>query len=703
MAKIRVYELARELDRESKEVLARAQELGFEVKTASSGLEEDDAARLKASFDGTAAEAVADDAPADDDAVMSEVTAEVVEPEPEPIVAPEEAAVAEAVAPPEPEAYVEDDGADEDDDDVLIVQEGITAHEFARMVGTRTGEVVRTLLGMGEMVPGGSIIPTNAIEALAEAFGYSVLVEETEEEEDTGLEPSVVEYDDDPDSLVGRPPVVTVMGHVDHGKTQLLDTIRKANVVAGEAGGITQHIGAYQVNRDGQTITFIDTPGHEAFTSLRARGANVTDIAVIVVAANDGVMPQTVEAISHAQAAEVPIIIAINKMDLETADPYAVRAALTQHNVVVTDLGGEVEAIEVSALKGDGIDDLLETISLVAEVEELTANPKASAVGTVIEAQLEVGLGPVATVIVQRGTLKRGDAIVAGGSYGRVRAMFDENGNRLKQAGPSTPVLVTGWDGVPTAGDMFQVTSNEREARKLAEARIAELREQELVVPSTTDRLSTLLEDMRTADHAELRIIVKVDAHGSLEAIRDAIAKISRKDGSVTIIHSAVGGITENDITLAETSDAIVYGFNTRPDTAARKASKRYGIDVRTFNIIYELLDDVEGLLLGELSPEEVESFLGVAEVRAVFRAPRLGLVAGCFVTEGQINRNARARLVRDGVVVYDGRIISLRRFKDDVQSVAAGFECGIGLENFRDIKEGDTIESYEVREIART
>ncbi|NIM01734.1 MAG: translation initiation factor IF-2 [Acidobacteria bacterium] len=429
----------------------------------------------------------------------------------------------------------------------------------------------------------------------------------------------------------------------------------------------------------------------------------MTDIAVLVVAANDGVMPQTVEAISHAQAAEVPIIIAINKMDLETADPYAVRAALTQHNVVVTDLGGEVEAIEISALKGDGIDDLLETISLVAEVEELTANPKASAVGTVIEAQLEVGLGPVATVIVQRGTLKRGDAIVAGGSSGRVRAMFDENGNRLTNAGPSTPVLVTGWSDVPTAGDMFQVTSNEREARKLADARIADLREQELVVPSTTDRLSTLLEDMRTADHAELRIIVKVDAHGSLEAIRDAIGKISRKDGSVTIIHSAVGGITENDITLAETSDAIVYGFNTRPDTAARKAAKQYGIDVRTFNIIYELLDDVEGLLLGELSPEEVESFLGVAEVRAVFRAPRLGLVAGCFVTEGQINRNARARLVRDGVVVYDGRIISLRRFKDDVQTVATGFECGIGLENFRDIKEGDTIESYEVREVART
>ena len=693
--------MAGELDRESKEVLTRAQELGIGVKTASSGLDEDAVAAVKLSYQegATAATPVVEEAAASQPVAESPASEPAVEDESTPDV--DVAAAAEIPVAGDEESAAEPAGDEEDM--TLIVEEGITAQEFARMVGSRTGDVVKTLLAMGEMVPGGSIIPTDAIEALGEKFGYSVLVEEAEVEEATGPTRSIVEYDDDLASLESRPPVVTVMGHVDHGKTQLLDRIRSTNVVAGEAGGITQHIGAYQVSRADQTITFIDTPGHEAFSSLRARGAEVTDIAIIVVAADDGVMPQTVEAISHAQAAEVPLIIAINKMDLDSADPNMVRGALTQHNVVVTDLGGDVEAIELSALKGDGVDDLLETISLVAEVEEFKADPKAPAVGTVIEAQLEVGRGPVATVIVQRGTLRRGDALVAGPSSGRVRAMYDDNGNQVKEAGPSSPVLVAGWDSVPTAGDMFQIAGNERTARKLAETRVTELRELNLTVPTATDRLGALLEQLRTADHAELRIVVKVDAHGSLEAIRDAVAKISRDDGKVTIIHSAVGGITENDIVLAETAGAVVYGFNTRPDTAARRASKSYAIDVRTFNIIYELLEDVEGLLLGKLAPEEVESFLGVAEVRAVFRAPRLGAVAGSFVTEGEINRNAKARLVRDGVVIYDGRIASLRRFKDDVQSVAAGFECGIGLDNFRDIKEGDTIESYEVREIVRT
>ncbi len=708
MAKKRVYELARELGLESKDVLERALELGIEVKTASSGLDEDAAALVQMSYDEAADKPAAEPEPK-----AAPKPAPTPEPKPEPKAAPKPAPTPEPAPEPtptpEPEAEAEADtdadadAADDSDEKIIAVTAGITVAEFATEIGERTGTVVKELMGMGEMVPGGGTIPQHALEALGKIFDYEVLVDEKEEEEEEAApERHLVEYEDDPSTLQLRPPVVTVMGHVDHGKTQLLDTIRKANVIAGEAGGITQHIGAYQVLRDGSKITFLDTPGHEAFTALRARGANVTDIAIIVVAANDGVMPQTAEAVAHAQAAEVPIIIAINKMDLETADPYAVRAALTQHGIVVEDLGGDVVAAEISALTGDGVDDLLEMVSLVAEVEELKANPNAAAVGTVIESRLEVGRGPVATIIVQRGTLKQGSSIVAGGVSGRVRAMFDDQEKQVKAAGPSTPVLVMGWDDVPTAGDMFEVVKNDRAARKLADERKHDLRSSTHIVPTATQRLETLLENLRTADHAELRIVVRADAMGSLEAIRDSVRKITREDGKVTLIQGAVGGVTANDVMLAEASDAIIYGFNARPDAAARAAAKDTGIDIRTFSIIYELLDDIEGMLLGELAPEEVESFLGVADVREVFRAPRLGKVAGCYVTEGEINRNAKARVVRDGVVVYEGRIISLRRFKDDVPTVASGFECGIGLENFRDIKEGDTIESFEVREIAR-
>ncbi len=698
MAKTRVYELARELGEDSKDVLARAQELGLEVKTASSGLDDDAVALVTKSYGSSAPEEAS---------VPDAVKEEPAEPK-----VPEEAPkqVAEADVAEDADA---DEGADaelgepsEDGDErVLLVEPGITVHDLARLVKIRTADIVKTLMSMGEMVPGGGEIPVDAIEPLGRELGWELLVAESDEaeEEDTGRDRFLVDYEDDPDSLVGRIPVVTVMGHVDHGKTQLLDTIRNANVIEGEAGRITQHIGAYQAEHDGSLITFIDTPGHEAFTALRARGADVTDIVIIVVAADDSVMPQTVEAINHAKAADVPMIIAINKMDLEAADPYAVRAALTQHEIVVEELGGDVPAIEISALKGDNVEDLLEMVSLVAEVEELKANPNAAAIGTVIEAQLEVGRGPVATVVVQRGTLKRGDAIVAGPVSGRVRAMFNDQGEPVKEAGPSTPVVVMGWDEVPTSGDMFEVAKNERTARKIAQTKLDDLRSKQLVVPSAIDRLGMLVEQLRTQDHSELRIIIKADSHGSLDAIRDSIGKISRDDGFVTIVHAAVGGITTNDVTLAEASEAIIYGFNARPDAPARAAAKKLAIDTRTFSIIYELLDDVESLLVGELSPEEVEKFLGVAEVREVFRAPRLGLVAGSYVTEGSIGRNARVRLVRDGVVVYDGRIVSLRRFKDDVQTVATGFECGIGLAKFKDIKVGDTIESYEVREVART
>ena len=689
MAKQRVYELARELALESKVVLARAQELGIEVKTSSSGLDEDAVALVRLSYEEETSSA------ADDDAETDEVDTAVETPEAEE-GDPGTTEITDSASdgePPSPTPTGE----------VLVLHEGITGADFARLVGQRTGEVTRQLMLMGGLVSAAAPLSADAIEGLGKAFGYDVLVEEAVPVEASGPQPFRVEFEDDPSNLRSRPPVVTVMGHVDHGKTQLLDTVRQTNVVAGEAGGITQHIGAYQVERGDGVITFIDTPGHEAFTALRARGAEVTDIAVIVVAADDGVMPQTVEAIDHAHAAAVPIIVAINKMDLDAADPHAVRAALTQHGVLVEELGGEVVSAEISALTGAGLDNLLDLVALVAEVEDLKANPSAPAIGTVIETQLEVGRGPVGTVIVQRGTLRRGDALFAGAVPGRVRAMFDENGNQVKAAGPSSPVVVMGWDDVPTAGDMFQVVKNEREARKAAAARSDQLRAEYLTVPTASERLGMLLEQLRTADHAELTIVIKADAHGSLEAIRDAVAKITREDAQITVVHGAVGGITANDMMLADATNAIVYGFNVRPDAGARNAAKEAGLDIRTFSVIYELLEDVEALLVGELAPEEVEALLGVADVRAVFRVPRFGFVAGCYVTEGEIRRNTRTRLVRDGVVVYDGRVASLRRFKDDVASVAAGFECGIGLENFRDVKEGDTIESYEVKEVART
>ncbi len=699
---MRVYELARELGLESKDVLARAQELGIEVKTASSGIDDDAAGLIRLAFDDDGSPAAAAAAAPDTgtDTVVEET----------------------APAPPEPPVveHVEDEVEDEDEDADLEgapdleeprvrsidVVPGVTVGEFADQARMGIGRVSRALMEMGELVSAAAPVPPDALELLGEALGIEVHVGEAPEPEPAPEEPAPprrLVFDDDPDDLRPRPPVVTVMGHVDHGKTKLLDTIRRANVVAGEAGGITQHIGAYQVQRNSSYITFIDTPGHEAFTSLRARGANVTDIVILVVAADDGVMPQTVEAINHAKAAEVPIIVAINKVDLPASDPYAVRAQLTEHGLVVEELGGDVLNAEISALEGLGIDQLLELIELVAELEEFTSNPEAPASGTVIESELDKGRGPVATVVVQRGTLRVGDDLVAGVVAGRARAMFDENGKQVKEAPPSTPVLVMGWSDVPEAGDFFEVMEDEKQARAVAQERLDERRAETLVVPSSQDRLTMLLEQLRSSDMTELRVIIKADTHGSLEAIRDAVLKIKREDGQVVIIHGAVGGITENDVVLAEASEAIIFGFNVRPDAPARRAAEARGIEMRTHRIIYELLDEVEGLLLGQLAPEEQEILLGVAEVRATFRAPRYGTVAGCYVTEGEMHRNAKVRLVRDGVVVYDGQIASLRRFKEDVPTVSAGFECGIGLDRFRDIKEGDQLESYQVREVART
>ncbi len=719
MAKVRIYELAKELGIESKEVLEKAKALGMAVKTASSGLEPAEADQVRGALSPAAGAGKAADAPAPKAVAPAAVVEAEEEPEAEQVPQPEpEAEQAE----PEPEAEqaevatspptqattaaTPDDTDDQERRGPITILSGTTPQEVASLFRRHPNEIVRTLVQMGELVGLTSPISDDALVLLGDQLGWDVTIEAVEEvvEEETPIGPKPKRtYDDDPASLELRPPVVTVMGHVDHGKTTLLDTIRKTKVVEGEHGGITQHIGAYQVEVNGHLLTFLDTPGHEAFTALRARGAEVTDIVVLVVAADDGIMPQTVEAISHSKAAGVPIIVAINKMDLPGADPYAIRAQLTEHELVVEELGGEVISVELSAKSGEGVDNLLEMIDLVSQVEELKGNPNARASGVIVESQLDVGRGPVATVIVQRGTLKRGDALVAGPVSGRVRAMLDHKGDQVKTAGPSTPVLIMGWGDVPTAGDPFDVLKDEKAARSQASARLDELKAAELVIPTARERLTQLLEQLRTADDAELRLILKADAHGSLEAVRESIAKITREGGTISILHGAVGGISENDVSLAEVTDAVIFGFNVRPDSKARKLAEQKGIEIRPYQIIYELLDDIEALLVGRLAPDEVERVVGVAEVREVFKVPRAGNIAGSFITDGQIRRGAKVRLLRDGVVIHDGVVDSLRRFKDDVREVNSGFECGIGLAGYNDVKVGDVIEAYQILEVART
>jgi translation initiation factor IF-2 len=492
------------------------------------------------------------------------------------------------------------------------------------------------------------------------------------------------------------------MGHVDHGKTKLLDAIRSTNVVAGEFGGITQHIGAYQAHVDGRDITFIDTPGHEAFTAMRARGAKVTDIVVLVVAADDGVMPQTIEALDHAKAAGVPIVVAVNKVDKEEADPQRVRTQMVELGIVPAEWGGTYEFVDVSAKAGQNLGGLLETILLVADLEELKGDPTGRSRGTVIEAHLDKGRGPVATVLVQKGTLDVGDALVCGTAYAKVRAMQDEYGVAVEAAGPAKPVQVLGWSHVPASGDDFREVEDEREARHIAAEREARTRAAELV----TSRPPTLVDLMRQAERSEipeLNIVVKADVQGSLGALTDAFLKLPQDEVRVNIVRSAAGGITEDDVSLAIVSEAIVVGFNVRPDKQARALAEKEGVDIRLYRVIYDAIDDLKSALSGMLKPEQREEELGRAEVRALFRVPRLGVVAGCYITDGKIERDARARLVRDGVVVYEGKIGSLRRFKDDVREVAAGYECGISIEGYQDVKEGDLIEAFEVHEVARS
>jgi translation initiation factor IF-2 len=577
---------------------------------------------------------------------------------------------------------------------VLRLVKGATPQDVADKSQRSVAEVVKALIGLGEMATASQSLSDEAVAAVAGELGFDAEIIGIEDEE-------VEEEEVDEGRLVARAPVVTIMGHVDHGKTLLLDAIRKTDVAGQEFGGITQHIGAYQIHVDGREVTFIDTPGHEAFTAMRARGAQVTDIAVLVVAADDGVKPQTVEALDHAKAAGVPIVVAVNKIDKPEADPARVRQQLVERGIIPSEWGGTFEFVDVSAKARTNLESLLETILLVADVEELKGDPEGRARGAVLEAHLDRGRGPVATVLVQRGTLDVGDTLVSGVSWARIRAMLDENGQQVKQAGPSKPVQILGWSATPNAGDDVREVEDERAARHVVQEREAKVRAAEQV-SARPPTLQELFAQQRREEVPELNLIVKADVQGSIGALVDAFAKLPQDEVRVNVLRSAAGAITESDINLALTSRAIVIGFNVRPDVQARDLAEKEGVDVRLYRVIYDAIDDIRAALSGMLQPEEKETELGAAEVRALFRVPRIGVVAGCYVTRGTITRNARARVVRDGVVVYDSRVGSLRRFKDDVREVAEGFECGIGIENFNDVHEGDVIEAYEVREVAR-
>jgi translation initiation factor IF-2 len=578
--------------------------------------------------------------------------------------------------------------------DEIRVNSGSTVKDVAEYLGVPVPEVIKKLMTLGEMATLTQTLSDEAIQVLADEFDKKIEI--VHAADDVEVEPVFEDADED---LISRPPVVTIMGHVDHGKTSLLDAIRTTEVAAGEAGGITQHIGAYQVHHGDKEITFLDTPGHEAFTAMRARGARVTDLAVIVVAADDGVKPQTEEAIDHARAAEVPIIVAVNKIDKEGAQPDRVRTEMTQHGLQPAEWGGEIEFVDVSAKTHQGLDSLLDTIQVVTDLEELKANSDAAASGTVIESKLDPGRGPVVTVLIQRGTLRVGDALVAGAHFGRVRAMHDFIGNKVKRATPGEPVEMLGFDGVPEAGEIVRVVENERRARALAGERANRLKTEALARRS--GRKVSLEDVFKLAQEGtvkELSLVVKADVAGSLEAIEDEIAKLPQQEVAVNIIHRGVGGINESDVMLASASEGVVLAFNVRPVGDARQIAEREGVEIRSYAVIYRAIDELRAAMQGMLEPAEVETTLGQAEVRQLFKASKIGTIAGSFVTEGKVTRGAKARVVRDGTVIYDTTIESLRRFNDDAREVTSGFECGIVLTNFQDLREGDVLETYETR-----
>ena len=662
MAKKRIHQIAKELDLASADILHQAKVLGIEVKTASSGLTEEEEELVKLAL-----------TPAN-----------------EPEAEPEEVSEQEESSQDEPEAEPQQDV--EDDVQIIEVSRNSSPERISSLIEVEATQIVGDLMGLGIMKAIDTPLDDSDIEKLFEKYNLIPdLIDEV-----TVLREDIIEFqdfEDDPDKLNLRAPIITVMGHVDHGKTSLLDYIRNEKVADGEAGGITQHVGAYKVDTGESGITFIDTPGHEAFTQMRARGANVTDIVVLVVAADDGVMPQTIEAINHSKAADVPIVVAINKCDLPEANPSMIKAELTKYEVISEDLGGDTPVVEVSALKGDGVDDLLETLALVAEIEELKANYNTNASGYIVESRMEVGRGNVATVIVTRGTLKQGDFLYAGQAFCRVKSMFDHNNKTVKSVEPGSPIDIIGWDESPTAGDQFVAVKNQKEAKAKAEENKTKLKEHDNSSFSVESRVSDMMKLLQEGELNTVNVILKADTNGSVEAIKDGINKLATDDVNIQVVHSAVGGIVLSDVDLASATDSLIIGFNVRPDSQARNMAQSKGIDVRTYNIIYELLDDISEAVLGQMTIKTEEAIIGMVEVKTTFRAPKVGVVAGSVVSEGRVELDAKARLLRDGVVIYEGTIVSLRRFKDNVEVVNEGLECGIGLSDYKDIKEGDTIE----------
>ena len=736
MAKKRVHELAKQYDMPSKEVLEKLAAAGIEVKASASAVDEDAADRAltgkpqldEASTNGAGADGAAPDADGKPsaDKPRQRPTRSSLQGERAPgaaggvrrVVIDSQASRRQGGpggGPPGPQrrpprrggrrrrgAYVEPVPQDKAalQADVIRVNSGSTVKDVAEYLGVAIPEIIKKLMQLGEMATLTQTLSDDAIQVLADEFDKQIEIVHAADDVDT--EP---EFEDEDEDLVGRPPVVTIMGHVDHGKTSLLDAIRETEVVAGEAGGITQHIGAYQVHHDDKVITFLDTPGHEAFTAMRARGAQVTDIAVIVVAADDGVMPQTREAIDHAKAAEVPILVAVNKIDKEGAQPDRVRTEMTNLGLQPEEWGGETMFVDVSAKAKTNLDELLEAIVLLAEVEELKANPNTEASGVVVESKLDPGRGAVVTILVQRGTLEIGDAIVAGAHWGRVRAMHDFKGDKVKRAAPGEPVEILGFDSVPEAGEYVRVVENDRKARQLAGEKAHRLKTETL---ARRGGKKFSLEDIFDRERGalvvkELNLVLKADVSGSLEAFEDEIAKLPQQEVAVSVVHSGVGGITESDVNLAAASDAIILGFNVRPVGDARLLAEREGVEIRGYAVIYRAIDELRDAMQGMLAPEEVEEAVGTLEVRAIFRASKIGVIAGCMVTDGHATRGAKARLVRDGTVIYDGEIASLRRFNDDVREVQTGFECGVLLKDYMDVKEGDQIEVYETRQVERT
>ncbi len=662
MAKKRIHQIAKELDIASADVLFHAKELGFEVKTASSGLTEEEEELVKLAL-----------LPEDEPESESEVVQE------------QEETIQDA-----PKTEVEE--VPEDDVQIIEISRNSSPEKISSLIDVDATQIVGDLMGLGIMKAIDTPLEDSDIEKLFEKYNLIPdLIDEITISREDIIE--FQEFEDDPDKLNLRAPIITVMGHVDHGKTSLLDYIRNEKVADGEAGGITQHVGAYKVDVGESGITFIDTPGHEAFTQMRARGANVTDIVVLVVAADDGVMPQTIEAINHSKAANVPIVVAINKCDLPEANPSMIKAELTKYEVISEDLGGDTPVVEVSALKGDGVDDLLETLALVAEIEELKANFNTNASGYIVESRMEVGRGNVATVIVTRGTLKQGDFLYAGQAFCRVKSMFDHNNKTVKSIEPGSPIDIIGWDESPTAGDQFVAVKNQKDAKAKAEENKTKLKEHDNSSFSVETRVSDMMKLLQEGELNTVNVILKADTNGSVEAIKDGINKLATDDVNIQVVHSAVGGIVLSDVDLASATESLIIGFNVRPDSQARNMAQSKGIDVRTYNIIYELLDDIAEAVLGQMTIKTEEAIIGMVDVKTTFRAPKVGVVAGSIVSEGKVELDAKARLLRDGVVIYEGTIVSLRRFKDNVEVVNEGLECGIGLSDYKDIKEGDTIE----------